>query len=422
MEREYLSMVAKKSFIITTLLMPVIVIVIGALPVLVNKLGSSSTTSRQTVAVIDETGQFKDAVKSNELYEIMPLKSQPGKTDGAKFLRQSGGSLDAVVVIPADVRTSNQVSLYSEETVNVSLTDLISNALSDTLTAVNMAALGVSRRQLDAATADVVVKSMKLDSGGSASDTSSEMAMIVGMVLSLVIYGFVLSYGGLIMSSVIEEKTNRIVEVIVSSCKPFELMMGKIVGIGLVGLTQFAIWAILICAGGSVLSAFMPSAGAEAASGMEMAASVTNEVIVTFLSINLPRILLCFVVYFIGGYLLYSSLFAGLGSAVDQANDASQFMTPMMLIMIVALYVGIGCMTNPNSSMAVWCSIIPFTSPIVMMVRLPFNVPAWQMLLSIVLLFAAAVGCVWISGRIYRNGILRYGKKFTWRDIIAWMR
>ena len=247
------------------------------------------------------------------------------------------------------------------------------------------------------------------------------------MVLAFLTYTFVLSYGAMIMNSVVEEKTNRIVEVIVSSCKPMELMMGKIIGVGLVGLTQFAIWVVLIGIAMGVMG-FMGVGGDVSSSpeamGMNMpeTESTMASMMSAFASINWLSLLGNFVIYFIGGYLLYASLFAGFGSAVDQASDSSQFTMPIILIMMVALYAGIGCMSNPNGPMAVWCSIIPFTSPVVMMVRLPFDVPWWQLLLSIVLLFATALLCIWISARIYRTGILLYGKKRSFKEIVTWIR
>ena len=232
------------------------------------------------------------------------------------------------------------------------------------------------------------------------------------MVLAFITYMFVLTYGAMIMNSVIEEKTNRIVEVIVSSCKPFQLMMGKIIGVALVGLTQFLIWAILISVAVGGL-------------GISLANDPMSDLAVVFnaiQSVNLVSIFTCFVVYFLGGYLLYASLFAGFGSAVDQASDASQFTSPIIIVMVVALYAGIGCMENPNGSMAMWCSMIPFTSPIVMMVRLPYDVPFWQIAVSVALLYGTAFGLVWVSSRIYRIGILRYGKKFTFKEIMGWVK
>ena len=256
------------------------------------------------------------------------------------------------------------------------------------------------------------------------------MALAVGLILAFLTYMFVLLYGAMIMNGVIEEKTNRIVEVIVSSCKPFQLMMGKIIGVALVGLTQLAIWVVLMTIVGAIASTVFAPAALSAAGSMEgvqaaMEASDNFDMaglVQMVMSVNYVPILVSFVLYFIGGYLLYASLFAGFGSAVDQASDASQATTPIIMIMVVALYAGMACIENPNGPMAVWCSMIPFTSPVVMMVRLPYDVPLWQLALSIVLLYATAAGCVWVAARIYRTGILLYGKKHSFKEILRWIK
>ena len=239
---------------------------------------------------------------------------------------------------------------------------------------------------------------------------------------------FVLMYGAMIMNSVIEEKTNRIVEVVVSSCRPFQLMLGKIIGVGLVGLTQMAIWIVLLVVVAMVAgSAFgignvSPDAVSPEALASAKDMGAMEAIVRDTLSINYTPIIVGFILYFIGGYLLYSSLFAGLGSAVDQPSDSSQFTTPVILIMLIAFYAGMACMDNPSGPTAVWCSIIPFTSPVVMMIRLPFGVPFWQLALSLGLLFGTALAITWLAARIYRRGILHYGKKASFADLFKWMK
>ena len=278
---------------------------------------------------------------------------------------------------------------------------------------------------------DSSIKFKKWDENGEEQEQSAMIASFIGLGLTFFTMFFLMTYGAMIMNSVVEEKTNRIVEVIVSSCKPMELMMGKIIGVGLVGLTQFAIWAVLLGIGGTVLSMIGLAGGAAAdvgsmTAGMNVPQGAVDSdvtgILTALININWFSLLGNFVIYFIGGYLLYASLFAGFGSAVDQASDSSQFTLPIIIIMMVALYAGIACIENPNGPMAEWCSIIPFTSPVVMMVRLPFDVPWWQLLLSIVLLYATALACIWISARIYRTGILLYGKKRSFKEIIKWVK
>lgn len=430
--REYMSMIGRKSFIVMTILMPVLMLLIIAIPIGIGYLNEAGSDAEK-VAVIDETGRYAPAIADTDLFHFVPLR---GDTvgDPRAFYDKANGDLAAIIVIPRDVDSTAQVTIYSENTVNVSLKGHLARALSDTITQAHIAALGVPNLQhmIDEASVDVDVKSVKWDEDGSETESSTEIAMVIGMVLAMLTYMFVLMYGAMIMNGVIEEKTNRIVEVIVSSCKPFELMMGKIIGVGLVGLTQIAIWTVLMTiisiVAGSVMGVNLMSMSPGAMSPDAMAAMSEAEstdvqaIFQALMSVNYGQIFACFVLYFIGGYLLYASLFAGFGSAVDQANDASQFTTPIILIMIVALYAGMACMENPNGPMAVWCSIIPFTSPIVMMVRLPYDVPFWQLALSIVLLYATAAAMIWIAARIYRTGILLYGKKTSFKELIRWIK
>ena len=411
-QREYTTLVARKSFIVITLLIPFLFVAIGAVPVLISEWNNSG--SAEAVTVIDETGRLAGVIPDTESFRFIPLKGEAGSTDVKVFFDQAGNSMSALVVIPANVLDSAKVNIYSKSTVNMALVRHVTESLNDTLTAVKIASMGVPNldKMVKEAQVDIDVNSVKLSDDGTESEASTTAAMVLGMVLAFITYMFVLTYGAMIMNSVIEEKTNRIVEVIVSSCKPFQLMMGKIIGVALVGLTQFLIWAILISVAVGGL-------------GISLANDPMSDLAVVFnaiQSVNLVSIFTCFVVYFLGGYLLYASLFAGFGSAVDQASDASQFTSPIIIVMVVALYAGIGCMENPNGSMAMWCSMIPFTSPIVMMVRLPYDVPFWQIAVSVALLYGTAFGLVWVSSRIYRIGILRYGKKFTFKEIMGWVK
>ncbi|MBQ8773725.1 MAG: ABC transporter permease, partial [Muribaculaceae bacterium] len=276
---------------------------------------------------------------------------------------------------------------------------------------------------IDKCNVDVDVKSHIWDEEGD-KVSSTELAMGIGIGLSFLTYMFVLMYGAMMMSSVVEDKTNRIVEVIVSSCRPMELMLGKIMGIALVGLTQIAIWAILITG----ITAFVGMFGFDVSSpvaspGMPaVPATGANEVWEAIMGVDWVQLIGVFVLYFIGGYLLYASLFAGFGSAVDQQSDANQFTTPIMIVIIIALYAGMACMDNPDGQLAVWCSMIPFTSPIVMMIRLPYHIPFWEVIISLVLLYGTAVLFAWIASRIYRTGILMYGRKVSFGEILRWIK
>ena len=425
-----MTIVGKKSFIIMTILIPFLLILLLFVPILLKYINDKTDSSEMHITVIDKSGNYGGAFKDNGKYrfELMSGDSMDKTYD---IYKKASGRVDAIMVIPEDVLERQQVDLFSEKTLDESTVMYLNKCLNDTLRNAKIASLGgpeladkIAQSQVNA-----VIKSKKWNEKGEEQEQSATIAAIIGMVLAFLTYTFVLSYGAMIMNSVVEEKTNRIVEVIVSSCKPMELMMGKIIGVGLVGLTQFAIWVVLMGMAMGVLG-FVgvgadPSSSADAMSmGMNVpeTENTAASMMAAFTSINWFSLLGNFIIYFIGGYLLYASLFAGFGSAVDQASDSSQFTMPIILIMMVALYAGIACMSNPNGPMAVWCSIIPFTSPVVMMVRLPFDVPWWQLILSIVLLFGTAIGCIWISARIYRTGILLYGKKRSFKEIVKWIK
>ncbi len=425
LQREYMSIVGKKSFIVMTLLMPFLLILLGCIPVLLQMI---NTNDEKTVAVIDETGRYGGAIKSDDQFDF-EYYDQAKSGNARQLYDEKGKELYAIVIIPRDVEATHQLLVYSESAVSSTLIAHLERSMGKTLTDAKVRSYGIEglEKILKECNVEVNVRSIKWSDGGSEETSSTDIAMIVGVALSMLSYFFVLMYGAMIMNSVIEEKTNRIVEVIVSSCKPLELMLGKILGVALVGFTQVAIWAVLLGIAGTVLGmGFIGSAVAspeavDAAQAMAQS-SQSDGFVEMLLSVNYVQILFFFVVYFIGGFLLYASLFAGFGSAVDQASDASQFTTPIMVLIIIALYASLACMENPDGDVAFWCSMIPFTSPMVMMVRLPYDVPVWQMVLSVVVLYGTAIGLTALSAKIYRTGILLYGKKNSFKDVIKWIK
>ena len=425
LQREYMSIVGKKSFIVMTLLMPFLLILLGCIPVLLQMI---NTSDEKTVAVIDETGRYGGAIKSDDQFDF-EYYDQAKSGNARQLYDEKGKELYAIVIIPRDVEATHQLLVYSESAVSSTLIAHLERSMGKTLTDAKVRSYGIEglEKILKECNVEVNVRSIKWSDGGSEETSSTDIAMIVGVALSMLSYFFVLMYGAMIMNSVIEEKTNRIVEVIVSSCKPLELMLGKILGVALVGFTQVAIWAVLLGIAGTVLGmGFIGSAVAspeavDAAQAMAQS-SQSDSFVEMLLSVNYVQILFFFVVYFIGGFLLYASLFAGFGSAVDQASDASQFTTPIMIVIIIALYASLACMENPDGDVAFWCSMIPFTSPMVMMVRLPYDVPVWQMALSVAVLYGTAIGFTALSAKIYRTGILLYGKKNSFKDVIKWIK
>ena len=351
-----------------------------------------------------------------------------GSKNIQKFYNETD-NLYAVVVIPADVDSTLKTTTYSKNAVKSSLTSHIGDCMDKAMSENRVKSFNVPglKDMIDKCNVEVDVDSIQWNDEGDEERSSALFASILGVGLAMLTYMFVLMYGAMIMNSVVEEKTNRIVEVIVSSCRPIELMLGKIIGVGLVGITQIAIWVVF----GLVLSAVL-GIGFSALMGVDIsthaaAMSASGDDTMSYVlevlgTINYVQILVSFTLYFLGGFLLYASLFAAFGSAVDQPSDASQFTTPIMMIMVFALWAGMACMENPDGQLAFWCSMIPFTSPVVMMVRLPYDVPLWELSLSIILLFATALGITVLAARIYRTGILMYGKKIAVKELFKWLK
>lgn len=410
--REYRSIVAKKSFLLMTLLLPLVIVLVGATPIIIAQYNSAATDTT-TIAVLDQSGTLGNALTDTEGYHFVPLN--PGQNPDPKhFLNSADGRVQAVVLIPKNVEQIPSVSIYAEKAASVNLKRHIDSCLTANISRQRLLATGIPNIEQIIAQSEVKlqIQNISWDKEGREQTSQAEVVMILGMVLAFVIYMFVLSYGAMIMNSVLEEKTNRIVEVIISSCKPTQLMMGKIIGVALAGLTQFAIWGamatiVYIIAGSDQVQELYPQAGI---------------LISTLGHLPLGKMLGIFFIYFVGGYMLYASLFAAFGASVDQASDASQFSTPIVLVMMVALYAGIACAENPDGPIALVTSFIPFTSPIVMMVRVAYDVPWWQMLLSITLLYATTALLIAMAAKIYRTGILMYGKKHSFADMIKWLK
>lgn len=421
-EREYLTRVYKKSFIIMTLVIPFIFIALGAVPALLSQIKDSQT---KEVAVIDETGKYLPVLKSNETYHFMPVMN--ADETPLDYYKSHSKELYAILMINGDLlQDPKQITLFSEKTISMGLKNDIANQLNEYLTNEKIASYNIPdlKEIIDNSKVKLNIETVKWGTEGEETKSSAEAASGIGLVATMLIYMFIFAYGGMVMQGVMQEKTNRIVEVMVSSVKPFELMMGKIIAVGLVGLTQFLIWVVLIAGGFAVLGiGTMLTADPSAMIQVEGAdLGMMQEIQQLIAGINVMQILGFFLIYFIGGYLLYAALFAAIGSMVDQDADTQQFMIPVTMIILFAFYAAIYSIENPDGPLAFWCSIIPFTSPIVMMVRLPYDVPAWQMILSIALLFGTFVATTYFAGKIYRTGILMYGKKATWKEVAKWLK
>ena len=395
--REYLFRVRKKSFLLLTLLTPLLMIGMVFVPLW---LASFKTDDVRTVALIDHTDRYA------------PLFTD---ADGYRFVTTPTNDPFATLEITNDLlRDPRAATLYSRQQIPTDLERLVNETLRQRMERDKMAAYGIPNLEqiIRNSHVDYQIRTVKLNDDGSESTSSTQLAYIIGIVFTLAVYMFITLYGSMVMQGVSEEKTNRIVELMVSSVRPFDLMAGKIIGIGLVGLTQLILWALLTMIGVGAISA-LTATTPDAVQTLEWMAALS--------SFNLPLLLLSFAAFFVGGYLLYAALFAAIGSVIDHPEDAQQFMMPVMLVLVFALYAGIYSLDNPDGPLAFWCSLIPFTSPVVMMMRLPFDVPLWQPLLSIALLYATAIGVTWLSGRIYRVGILLYGKKPNLKEMARWI-
>ena len=425
-KREYLRRVNKKSFIFLTLFAPVLFTALAFVPLWLASIKSGDTYD---VAVIDRTGKYASLFKDTEMYHFVGMDSNvsPDKS------KDNSQGIFAFLEITEDLlQNPKAITLYSEKQIPGDLKRDVNNTLSRYLEDEKRASFNIpnldeiiknSRVNLD-------IQTIKWGRDGTATESSSEITSVIGMIFTVIIYMFILMYGAMVMQGVMEEKTNRIVEIMVSSVRPFEMMMGKIIGIGLVGLTQVFIWCILTVVLVSVGGIFLGLSGGQdiaamQAGGLQPAMSDMSGMagmLSKLSSFNFLEIIIYFVLFFIGGYISYASLYAAIGSAVDAPEDAQQFMTPMMVILIFAVYAGVYSVQNPDGPLAFWCSLIPFTSPIVMMVRIPYEIPFWQILLSLALLFSSAILSVWISSKIYRVGILMYGKKPGFKEISRWIK
>lgn len=415
--REFLYRVRKKSFIILTILMPFIFSAMIFVPLLLSTIKSDDT---KEIAVIDHTGQYVGILEDEE-YEFIESVAAPVRT-----LLDSTGVF-AVLEIKQDlVKHPDALTLYSYKEIPMGLNESICHLITEQVRKEKFEQYNIPELKsiMYDYNKEVRIATIKLNEDGTMNESNTGIAIGIGMILTFLIYMFVMSYGGMVMQSVTEEKTNRIVEIMVSSVRPFQLMIGKITGIGLVGIFQIAIWGILLfiltAAGGLFIDMPEPTAPMAVASTPAMNAEMLK-VITAFNSIDFGTIILLFTLNFIGGYLVYASLFAAIGAAINEPEDSQQFMIPIIFLMIFALYAAIYSADNPEGPLAFWCSMIPLTSPIVSMVRVALDIPIWESILSIVILYASAILLVWLAGRIYRVGILMYGKKPSIKEMIKWV-
>ena len=444
--REYLTKVKKKSFLLTTFLVPIIM---AAAILIMTFLMSSVGDRAANVAVIDQSGivmPYLTDSKANTYLDFSTENPDEFKTRLEEF------NMDVLVVVsPLDTAARTvSVQAYSKKPLGVDFSSEVGRKVDDAIEAYRIDSYGIENlgQIMQDVRSNVSVTEYTLDEEGGETVSESSIYMVVSMILGVFIFMFITMFGGMVMSSVIEEKSSRVVEVLISSAKATELMFGKIIGVALVALTQFLLWIVLTLVivgvvGGVVgldkLKGMDPEQMAQMtqmpgmdATGMDLNAlteaaaaqpeSEMSVIMTTLAHIPWGTLIVSFFIFFILGYLLYASLFAAIGSAVENEADTQQLQLPLTIPLLIAYMIVFVAFRNPDSGVALWGSMIPFTSPIVMLARIPYGVPMWQLILSIVLLFVTFVACAWLSAKIYKVGILMFGKKSTYKDLWKWLK
>jgi len=442
--REYLTRVKKKSFLVTTFVVPVLFALLCCVPVLILTLSKGKD---KHIAYVDESGyvtmtdtksiyfeNFTGHLTAEELKEQMTNLD----FDGIMLISPTGEGKQANVA----------VTTYSTKPVSMEVKEVLERQITDAVEDYRLQQYEIDdlKQIMEDVKADVSITTFTIDDDGEEKETSSEVYMFISMGLSMIIYMFVMMFAAMVMQSVIEEKTSRVIEVLVSSVKAIDLMIGKIVGVACVALTQFFMWVVLTAVLVSAFSGIvgfdkimstpeqteqimsMAGAGSMGVDPTEIISQASEEggeiaaVLMTLKNFNWSQMIVAFLLFFVLGYLLYASLFAAIGSAVDNEADTQQLQMPLTLPMMLGFFVGLYAFNSPDSQLVWWCSMIPFTSPIVMLARIPFGVATWELVLSLGILFVTFLGGAWVSAKIYKVGILMFGKKSTFKDLWKWIR
>lgn len=441
-KREYLNKVKKKSFLIITFVAPILFAALCLLPSLIML---KAKEEGKKVAVVDKSGIVIPSLEDTETISYLDCSGSDVETLKSNL---GNSEYDAVLSVSDldEVNRTVSAEIYSNKPLGMDMTENMNNRINDCVEAYRIEQSGIENLEeiMKSVKAKVKVTSYTLDEEGKETISESGVFMAVSMILGMIIYMFIALFGGMVMSSVIEEKSSRIVEVLVSSVKATELLFGKIIGIALVALTQFFLWIVLTFAivgivgaasGGKLLASAdttelvqMAGVGGDQADAIAEAVADTSEggglsvVLSSVRSMPWGKIAISFLVFFIFGYMLYAALYAAIGSAVENEADTQQLSLPITIPLLLGFFIAIYAFKAPDSPLVFWGSLIPFTSPIVMLARLPFGVPTWELVLSMVLLVATFAGGAWASAKVYRTGILMFGKKSTWKDLWAWLK
>ncbi len=437
-KREYVTRVRKRSFIVMSILGPLLFASLMVVPALI---AMSEDQEVKRIAVVDSSHLFMNVIPETEYLKFDYLHN--ARLNDIKRTYSAGGYYGVLYISHIVASEPNSVVFYSDKQPNLATKMHISQAMENHIRDQKLKTFEIEDLDniLKSVKTRINIRTIKITETGREKESHTGVAMAVGYIGGFLIYMFIFFFGAQLMRGVIEEKVNRIIEVIISSVKPFQLMMGKIIGIAMVGLTQFMIWVVttflLVTMATTLIFPEMKMTPTEKVISQDImssgpvqaqteAPSEERDEIMGFLAslkdINFALTLGSFIFYFLGGYLLYGALFAAIGAAVDNETDTQQFMLPLTIPLILALFVLINSINNPDSSISFWFSIIPFTSPIVMMGRLPFGVPDWEVGLSMALLVITFIGMTWLAAKIYRTGILMYGKKTSYKEIAKWIR
>ncbi len=432
-KREYLTRVKKKSFIVMTILGPLLMAAIWIIPFII----ATMDGDKKEIEILDESQLFFTEFKDSDEYSFRLVFTE---LDSAKkaFLE---GDAHALVYIPkTETAVPEKAFIFSKKQASMGLKSYVQNTMKKEVESMKLAASGIDEQVLESIKTGINVTAIKLDANGQEEKSYPEIRLALAWVSGILIYFFIFLFGAQVMRGVIEEKVSRIIEVMISSVKPLQLMTGKIIGVALVGLTQFMLWVILTY---SIVAVFQLTTGIfddMDQSSMQQVAPMGGNIVEmqqidqsggqeanrmqyfwqSMMSVNYFAVLFSFLFYFIGGYLLYAALFAAIGSAVDNETDTQQFMLPVSAPLILSLILVQYIIDNPDGNLAVWLSIIPFSSPIIMMARIPFGVPTWQIILSVLSLIGGFIFTSWFASRIYRVGILMYGKKVNYKELWKW--
>jgi ABC-2 type transport system permease protein len=424
--REYWTRVRKKSFIIMTILGPLIFAGIVFVPIW---LASSESSDEKVIAVIDESGLLQNSFSSDEdsniQYEYITLSLNQAKEDFP-----TSNHYGLLYIPELDLDDPQGITFFAESNPSIQLLRNIRQTVRQNIRDLKLERSSISRETLEALETNVEISTINLTQAGEEQQGNAEVASAVGYIGAFLIYIFIFLYGAQVMRGVIEEKSSRIVEVIISSVRPFQLMVGKVIGVASVGLTQFLLWVGFTLLIVNIAGSFFPDITADpSTTAVPMTQMPENspeleamqDFSSIFGSVNLPLLIGCFIFYFLGGYLMYGALFAAVGSAADSDTDTQQFMLPVSAPLIISIVTLAAILNEPNGTLAFWMSMIPFTSPVVMMMRIPFGLPTWELLLSMALLIGGFIFTTWIAAKIYRIGILTYGTKVNYKTIGKWL-